>query len=331
MSAPNEEKFIITLPSNVPEASAIGNRPSRYETRLARPMRLDGAWEAALINFTYPHEWTCLKRDYRFTIAFPAPGEKQYGSAGTDLEWKQPLEYLNWHTQLSEEDLHLPDKNIARRLLHFNNNTVNWHFSDEALFAADYTTPYELCAGLESMINRVLRRVHNDPGVRVMLTASSPPRINIVAPRVKFVIIALTNESIIRALGYNPATYLSERVLEGESVDYLFCENDHTDESIAERLPSVRVLKDIYVYTDIVQPSLVSNSLANLIDMVPVTGSVEDISVHRPSHPHFVRLLGGDLSCIEIRLCQEDGQELPISTGDVLVQLQIRRVQMSRI
>ena len=56
-----------------------------------------------------------------------------------------------------------------------------------------------------------------------------------------------------------------------------------------------------------------------------------DITVYRPSRPHFVRLLGGDLSSIEIRLCQEDGQELPISTGDVLVQLQIRRVQIACI
>ena len=94
------------------------------------------------------------------------------------------------------------------------------------------------------------------------------------------------------------------------------------------------MIKTIYVYTDIVQPSLVSNSLANLIHIVLVTGSVADISVHPPSCPHFVRLIGGDHSSIEIRLCQEDDQELPISTGDVLdvlVQLQIRRVQMARI
>ena len=97
MSEPSEDEFLVTLPSNVPEASAFVNRPSRYETRLARPMRLDGAWEAALINFTYPHEWSCLKRDYRFTIAFPAPGEKQFGSAGMDLNEKQPLDYMDWH------------------------------------------------------------------------------------------------------------------------------------------------------------------------------------------------------------------------------------------
>ena len=120
MSAPIEDEFLITLPSNIPEASASSNRPSRYETRLARPLRLDGVWEAALINFTYPHEWTCLKRDYRFTIAYPAPGEKLTGGASTDVNEKQPLDYVNWESQIPEEDLKLPDKNVARRLINFN-------------------------------------------------------------------------------------------------------------------------------------------------------------------------------------------------------------------
>ena len=298
---------------------------------LLRPLRLDGVWEAALINFTYPHEWTCLKRDYRFTIAYPAPGEKLTGRASTDLNEKQPLDYVNWESQIPEEDLKLPEKNVARRLINFNDNTSKWRFSDEAMFAADYATPYEICAGLEDIINRVLGRVHTDPGVRVMLRALSPPRITIVTPRIKFMITALSDESIIRALGYDPPTYISELFIDGGEVDFFYCGNELNDEKWAHYTPDLRLIKDIYVYTDIVQPSLVSNTLASLLDMVPVTGHVGDISVHRPSHPQFVRLLGGDLSSIEIRLCKEDGQELPITNGDVLCQLQIRRVQIARI
>ena len=63
MSALINDEFFITLPSNATQGSPAGNRPSRYETRLAHPLRLDGVWEAALINFTYPHEWSCLERD----------------------------------------------------------------------------------------------------------------------------------------------------------------------------------------------------------------------------------------------------------------------------
>ena len=71
----------------------------------------------------------------------------------------------------------------------------------------------------------------------------------------------------------------------------------------AERPPNLRVIKDIYVYTIIVQPSLVSNTLANFLDVIPVMSSVGGIGVRRLSQPHYVRFHGGDLTAIEIRLC----------------------------
>ena len=113
-------------------------------------------------------------------------------------------------------------------------------------------------------------------------------------------------------------------------MDFLFYGTELNVEMLAARPPAVRQIKDIYLYTDIVQPSLVSNSLANLLDIVPVNGRVGDISVHRPTHLHYVRLLGGDLSSIEIRLCKDDGEEVPIAAGEVLCQLQVRRVQLAR-
>ena len=93
----------------------------------------------------------------------------------------------------------------------------------------------------------------------------------------------------------------------------------------------LRVIKDSYVYSDIVQPYLVSNSLVNLLDVIPVMSSVGENGVHRPSQSHYVRLHIGDISAIEIRLCQKNGEELPISHGDVLCQLIILRVLMARV
>ena len=119
MSAPIDDEFFITLPSNATKGSRAVNRPSRYETRLAHPLRLDGVWEAALINFTYPHEWTCLDRDYCFTIAYPPPGEKLTGEPGSDFNKEQPLQYKRWAEFLLQEDLNLLDDRLARRLLHF--------------------------------------------------------------------------------------------------------------------------------------------------------------------------------------------------------------------
>ena len=119
------------------------------------------------------------------------------------MSQEQPIDYLEWHEHLSEADLRLPERSLALRQLNFNDGTVNWNFSDEALFAADYPNTHAFCAGLKTIINRVLSRVHREPGVRVMLTASFPSRIIIISPRVKFVMLALTSESIIRALDFS--------------------------------------------------------------------------------------------------------------------------------
>ena len=86
MSVINEDEMVITLPSVPTQGSAAANRPSRYETQLAHPIRLDGVWVAALVNFTYPHEWNCLASDYRLTIAYPAPGLKLTREVVLDLE-----------------------------------------------------------------------------------------------------------------------------------------------------------------------------------------------------------------------------------------------------
>ena len=79
------------------------------------------------------------------------------------------------------------------------------------------------------------------------------------------------------------------------------------------------------------QLSLVFNTLANMLDMTPVISGVGEIGVHRPSQIHYVRFNEGKPSAIEILLCQENGEELPIIHGDVLCQLNIRRVHIIRV
>ena len=56
MSVLNEDEMLITLHCVPTQGSAAANRTSRYETRLAQSIRLDGVSVAALVNFTYPHK-----------------------------------------------------------------------------------------------------------------------------------------------------------------------------------------------------------------------------------------------------------------------------------
>ena len=54
------------LPSNV--KGNPRNKPNLYETELAKPLDLPCEWDVALINISYPHNWTNLHKSYPFFL-----------------------------------------------------------------------------------------------------------------------------------------------------------------------------------------------------------------------------------------------------------------------
>ena len=65
MSSQSDE-FQVLLPSNV--NGNPRNKPYQYKTELAKPLDLPGEWDVALINISYPHNWTNLVKPYQFFI-----------------------------------------------------------------------------------------------------------------------------------------------------------------------------------------------------------------------------------------------------------------------
>ena len=60
------DEFTVLLPSNV--EGNPRNKPNLYETELAKPLDLPGEWDVALINISYPHNWTNLDKFYPFFL-----------------------------------------------------------------------------------------------------------------------------------------------------------------------------------------------------------------------------------------------------------------------
>ena len=61
MSSMSDE-FQVLLPSNV--KGNPRNKPNLYETKLAKPLNLPREWDVALINISYPNNWTNLDKSY---------------------------------------------------------------------------------------------------------------------------------------------------------------------------------------------------------------------------------------------------------------------------
>ena len=58
------DEFQMLLPSNV--KGNPRNKPNPNETELAKPLDLPGESDVALINISYPHNWTNLDKSYPF-------------------------------------------------------------------------------------------------------------------------------------------------------------------------------------------------------------------------------------------------------------------------
>ena len=66
-----QDDIYVTLPSNVP--GVPGNKPSNYKTVLPTPLKLNGAWEVALLETHFPHQMPNFKATTLVVIATEAP------------------------------------------------------------------------------------------------------------------------------------------------------------------------------------------------------------------------------------------------------------------
>ena len=65
MSSMSDEIQVL-LPSNV--KGNPRNKPNLYETKLEKPLDLPGDWDVALINISYPHNWTNLNKFFQYFL-----------------------------------------------------------------------------------------------------------------------------------------------------------------------------------------------------------------------------------------------------------------------
>ena len=83
MSSMSNE-FQVLLLSNV--KGNPRNKPNLYETELAKPLDLLGEWHVALINISYPHNWTNLDKSYQFFLKRQLDSEDKPSNFVPDAE-----------------------------------------------------------------------------------------------------------------------------------------------------------------------------------------------------------------------------------------------------
>ena len=81
----------------------------------------------------------------------------------------------------------------------------------------------------------------------------------------------------------------------------------------------------IYVYMDVVESRIVSDSLAPLLRALPVAGSHGATVSDRFTNIHYVPLLYSHFKSIEMDIRDDTGRRMPFEYGKVTVTLHFRR------
>jgi len=82
----------------------------------------------------------------------------------------------------------------------------------------------------------------------------------------------------------------------------------------------------IYVYTDIVEPVIVGDSLVKLLDIVPVNNDGAEMCDYRIEKPRYVPLQTKNILFPKIELMRDDGTAIPFAYGKVVAKLHFRRI-----
>ena len=87
-----------------------------------------------------------------------------------------------------------------------------------------------------------------------------------------------------------------------------------------------RSLQNIYVYCNIIKAIVVGDSTVPILRVFPANADQHSTIIHHEfTLPHYRALETGDLSVIEIKLCDKHGNILSFHEGDVVIQLHFKR------
>ena len=339
MSAVKKE-FQVTLPSNVPGPST--NKPGAYETTLASPLELDGTWEVALMDITYPHTWLDLEKESVIGLsALYGPSEANedvdiIGEANS-IELVKALKNVESY-QIRKEDTTQSIRSKYRW------RTVDIQFRVKKTFGI-VPGKYKL----NEILNKLQTEIRSiGAGFENALVQynKDTDRVSVSETTRKLLISSYTKTSILPMLGFSNdiktnkdnwyirnenATEAQRALVESPAytlVDYIVIDGPAVYE--ASLPPKVTRLNEIFVYTDIIDTVLIGNTQAPCLGYFPIQSKWGSQAYWNFNPPYYIHVKDSCIRDISIKLCDEKGETVEFESGTVICRLNFRRVGLMR-
>ena len=286
------DEFQVLLPSNVKGNQR--NKPNLFKTELAKPLDLTGEWDIALINISYPYNWTNLDKSYQYfllrqpiegVISEFAPENEKDQTDLYDLISKQ-AQFRGWVIDRAPQ---IPRGNYdISKILELIKTQFNLLLSNKTINLK-----------LDSYQYRV--------------------EIN---PNEQFAIACYLDRSILQLLGFGSQSIVQKTSGKRTFEFMIFDSNKYIQ---AKLPPSIKKISNMYVYSDNVELSLVNNSQVQIMGFLPIKNKFQETGHWVFNPPMYVRVREKNIRTITIKISTETGEEFPIQDDVITCRLNFRR------
>ena len=286
----------ILLISNAPCTDKFPlNKPSNFTTPLLEPLQLGEGWEVCIVSIYYPVTWFNVKQDYEINY----------------------LTLNNEDAPIKHEKLSLPMGNYKSReqivdvLVERMNKKIQRGVPNSEIIISNDLHRSKLTFGVDLaeiyIVGEKTQDLFNFLGFK-----SIPTR-------------GMMNDTAYRTLSsmaHQNLDPLRERLAPNMN-EYLLSPNSDLETTLECQLKTSNLMM---VYTDMIQYTMIGNTAAPLLGVVPIRDAEYGTTVQYVFNaPQWLPLNKSTVDTINIRLCDEYGAELQFASGTVMVQLMLRR------
>ena len=326
--------------------SNTNNTDSAFTTKLARPLNLPGQWRASIMDISYPHQWTTIHHDLTYAVLFVV---KQALKPEYDHNAiLDPIQPLAVGLHVASSVITLKKKGWSRKETELYYDALEINFLDEAakyeletgtISEGEHSDPTAIVKQIESTIKTMYRRMYpevSETDTNDIVTYNPITRkvtFKNLGPS-RYLIVAPADSSIISMLGHGSRTTAittsRKRVIEVLPVETEI--SSMCKERVRNPLPEIdkvnlRTLDNVFVYSDIIEQTLIGESQANTLGYFPIKSNFGETGYWCFNPPYDYKVNKAYIDTISIKLARMNGELFPFKNGKIIIRLLFKRVQ----
>jgi hypothetical protein len=295
---------------------------------MSSQLNLEGKWEVGLVEFRCDKSWYNLDKPGRLTLMFYRNDNKgkltpkQYQEE--DPETKRQENHVKYELKLSGGSTHVA------KMGHLSNNHPATMSADQItadVSAGTYASPERLAELIEDSFNSQfsskVEAVTNRQGVQI----ENIIRVRYDSISSRFVFRCGLKAHLITYPSEDLGIFLGLNDNKGGKGTNLFLVHELWWQGYSAKFaPEINNSKLIHLYSEIIELERVGSEMAHLLRVVVSTSSDTDGVYRTFDKPFYKRVCKQYIHDIDIKVCDDTGDEINLQSGSVSSLLHFRKV-----